>query len=175
MRLSFSNCHRTYFLISSSLRPTVLTQYPFAQKCLPQYRFLRLRCLSNILIAHLPFKKPTTSDTANLGGIDSITCTWSSWIFISRISSFFHSQSCFMISFTDFSIAPLRILNRYVGHHTIWYVHCQIACAHLLNLLIEYLLLMVRVTIFHLEEVFFLCTGKSTIYLHSKAGAHQEN
>ena len=173
MRLSFSNCHLTYFLISSSLRPTVLTQYPFAQKCLPQYRFLSLRCLSNILIAHLPFKKPTTSDTANFGGIDSITCMWSSWIFISRISSLFHSQSCCMISLTDFSTAPLRILNRYLGHHTIWYLHCQIACANLLKLLIEYLLLMVRVTILHLEEVFVLCKGKSLTYLHSKAGTHQ--
>ena len=190
MRLSFSNCHLTYFLISSSLRPTVLTQYPFAQKCLPQYRFLSLRCLSNILIAHLPFKKPTTSDTANFGGIDSITCMWSSWIFISRISSFFHfgrhyvtrlaklgptsktgglcfylksginpdllaelhgnmtkcmwsswtfisrissffhSHSCSMISFTDFSTAPFKILNRYLGHHTIWYLQSQTACAN---------------------------------------------
>ena len=173
MRLSFSNCHLTYFLISSSLRPTVLTQYPFAQKCLPQYRFLSLRCLSNILIAHLPFKKPTISDTANFGGIDNIKCMWSSWIFISRISSFFHSQSCCMISLTDFSTAPLRILNRYVGHHTIWYLHYQIACAHVLKLLIEYLLFMVRATILHLEEVFVLCKGKSPMYLHSKAGTHQ--
>jgi hypothetical protein len=157
MRLSFSNCHLTYFLISSSLRPTVLTQYPFAQKCLPQYRFLSLRCLSKILIAHLPFKKSTISDTANFGGIDITKCMWSSWIFISRISSFFHSHSYFMISLTDFSTAPLRILNRYLGHHTIWYLHCQIACANLLKLLIEYLLLMFRVTILHLEEVFVLC------------------
>jgi hypothetical protein len=62
-----------------------------------------------------------------------------------------------MISLTDFSTAPLRILNRYLGHHTIWYLHCQIACAHVLKLLIEYLLLIFRVTILHLEEVFFLC------------------
>ena len=173
MRLSFSNCHRTYLLISSSLRPTVLTQYPFAQTCLPQYRFLSVRYLSNILIAHLPFKKPTTSDTANFGGIDSITCMWSSWIFISRISSLFHSQSCCIISLTDFFTALLRILNRYLGHHTIWYLHCQIASAHVLKLLIEYFLLMVRVTILHFEEVSILCKGTSLTYLHSKAGTHQ--
>ena len=173
MRLTFTNCHFTYFIIIFSSRHKVLTHYPLAQKCLPQYRFLSSRCLSKTLIAHLPFKKPTISDTGNFGGIDMTKCMWSFWIFISRISSFFHSQSCFMISFTDFSIAPLRILNRYLGHHTIWYVHCQIACANLLKSLIEYLLLMFRATALHLNEVFFLCKCKPPTYLHSKAGTHQ--
>ena len=141
MRLSFSNCHFTYFRIFSSSRPTVLTQYPFAQKCLHQYRFLSSRCLSKILIGYLPFKKPTISDTANFGGIDMTKCMWSSWTFISKISSFLHLHSCFMISLTDFSTAPFKILNRYLGHHTIWYLHCQIACANFLKSLIEYLLL----------------------------------
>ena len=124
MRLSFSNCHLTYFRIFFSSRPTVLTQYPLAQKCLPQYRFLSSRCLSKILIAHFPFKKQIISDTANLGGIDMTTCTWSSRTFSSRISSFFHSHNWLMISFTDFCTAPFRILNRYLGHHRIWYLHC---------------------------------------------------
>ncbi len=90
MRLSFSNCHFTYFQIFSSSRPTVLTQYPLPQKCLPQYRLFSSRCLSKILIAHFPFKKPIISDTANFGGIDMTKCTCSSRTFISRISSFFH-------------------------------------------------------------------------------------
>src|SRR5210317_2278868 len=141
MRLSFSNCHLTYFRILSSSRPTVLTQYPLAQKCLPQYRFLSSRCLSKILIAHFPFKKPIASDTEYFGGIDMTRCTWSSTTLIARISSFFHSHSWIRISLTESCTPPLKILNRYFGHHTIWYLHCQIACANLLKSVIEYLLL----------------------------------
>ena len=141
MRLSFSNCHLTYFRIFPSSRPTVLTQYPLAQKCLPQYRFLSSRCLSKTLIAHLPFKNPIIPYTAYLGGIDMSKCTWSSCTFISITSSFFHSHNWVMISLTDFCTAPFKILYRYFGHHRIWYLHCQIACANLLKLLIEYLLL----------------------------------
>ena len=141
MRLSFSNCHFTYFRILSSSRPTVLTQYPLAQKCLPQYRFLSSRCLSKILMAHFHFMKPITSDTENFGGTDMTKCTWSSRTFISSISTFFHSHNWLMISLTDFCSAPFRILNRYFGHHTTWYLHCQIACANLLKSVIEYLLL----------------------------------
>ena len=141
MRLSFSNCHLTYFLIFSSSSPMVLTQYPFAQKCLPQYRLSNSRCLSKIFMAHLPFKKPVTSETDNFGGIDITRCTWSFWTFISRISSFFHSHSCFIISQTDFLTAPFRILNRYFGHQTMWYLQSQIACANFLKSFIEYLLL----------------------------------
>ena len=141
MRLSFSNCHLTYLRIFSSSRPTVLTQYPLAQKCRPQYRFLSSRCLSKILMAHFPFKKPIVSYTAYFGGIDRTKCTWSSTTFISRISSFFHSHSWLRISLTEFCTAPFRTLNRYFGHHTTWYLHCQIACANLLKSDIEYLLL----------------------------------
>jgi hypothetical protein len=132
MRLSFSNCHFTYLRIFSSSSTTVLTQYPLAQKCLPQYLFLSSRCL---------FRKPIVSDTANFGGTDMTKCTWSSRIFISKISSFFHSHNWVMISMTDFCTAPFKILNRYLGHHTIWYLHCHIACANLLKSLIGYLLL----------------------------------
>ena len=140
MRLSFSNRHFTYLRIFSSSSPTVLTQYPFAQKCLPQYLFLSSRCLSKILMAHFPFRNPTVSDTANYGGMERTKCTWSSWTLISIISRFFHSHNWVKISLTDFWTAPSKILNRYLGHHTIWYLHCQIACANLLKLLIEYLL-----------------------------------
>ncbi len=141
MRLSFSNCHFTYFRIFSSSSPTVLTQYPLAQKCLPHYRFFSYKCLSKILMAHFPFKKPIVSDTANFGGIDITKCTWSSRTFISKISSFFHSHNWLMISLTDFCTAPFRILNRYLEHQTIWYLQSQIACANFLKSLIEYLLL----------------------------------
>lgn len=62
MSLSFFNCQRTYFRICSSFKPTVLTQYPLAQKCLLQYRCFNSACRSNTLIALFPFKYLTTSD-----------------------------------------------------------------------------------------------------------------
>lgn len=70
MLLSLFSCHLTYFLICSSSSPTVLTQYTLAQKCRPQYRLFNSKCLSNILIALFPFKKPTTSEIECLGGTE---------------------------------------------------------------------------------------------------------
>ena len=168
MVLSFFNCHLTYFLICSSSRPIVLTQYPFAQKCLPQYLFFSSLCISNILIALFPFRKPTTSEMEYFGGNDSTKWIWSAWTLPSKISTFFHSQSCLIISRTDSPISPFRILNRYFGHQTIWYLHYQTACANLLKSFIEYLLLIFRATTLHLNEVFFFC--KSLTYPQSKAG-----
>ena len=133
MFLSFLRCHFTYFRIFSSLRPIVLTQYPFAQKCRPQYHFFRSKCLSNIFMAHFPFRNPITSDTEYLGGMERIRWTWSSCTFISKISSFFQPQSWVINSFTDSCTEPFRILNRYFGQKAMWYLHCHIACADLLN------------------------------------------
>jgi len=168
MVLSFFNCHLTYFLICSSSRPTELTQYPFAQKCLPQYRFFSSLCISNILMALFPFRKPTTSEIEYFGGNESTKWIWSAWTLPSNISTFLYSHNCLMISRTDFPTSPFKILKRYFGHQTIWYLHCQTACANLFKSFIEYLLLMFRVTNLHLNEVFFLC--KSPTYPHSKAG-----
>ena len=128
MRLSLCNCHFTYFRILSSSRPTVLTQYPLAQKCLPQYRFFNSRCRSKILMAHLPFKKPTVSETENFGGIDNIKCTWSSWMFNSTTSAPSRSVNDRMHFSTSDATGPDRIRYRYLGTHTMWYWQCQIAC-----------------------------------------------
>ena len=168
MVLSFFNCHLTYFLTRSSYRPIVLTQHFIAQKCLPQYLFFNSLCISKILIALLPFRKPTTSEIEYFGGNDSTKWIWSAWTLPSNISIFFHSLSYLIISRTDSPTSPFRILNRYFGHQTIWYLHCQMACANLLKSFIEYLLLMFRATTLHLNEVFFLC--KSPTYPQSKAG-----
>ncbi len=154
MSLSFFNCHRTYFLICSSFRPIVLTQYPLAQKCLPQYLFFNSGCLSNILMALFPFRNPTASETEYFGGIHNIKCTWSICTFPSTISRSLHSHNPFIVSLVDFPISPFRIRNRYWGHHTKWYLHSQTACANFLKLLIEYLLLIFRVTHLKLKEVF---------------------
>src|SRR4030042_3754020 len=154
MSLFFFNCQRTFFLICSSFRPTVLTQYPRAQKCLPQYRFFNSGCLSNILMALLPFRNPTASETECFGGIQSTRCTWSICTFPSIISKFLHSHNSLIVSLVDFPISPFNIRNRYWGHHTKWYLHSQIACANFLKSLIEYLLLIFRVTHPKLKEVF---------------------
>ena len=154
MSLSFFNCQRTYFRICSSFKPTVLTQYPLAQKCLPQYRRFNSGCRSNTLIALFPFKNPTTSETEYFGGIPKTKCTWSICTFFSSISNLCHPQSSLIVSSTDFPIASLKIQNRYFGHQTKWYLHSQIACAKFLKLLIEYLLLSFRVTHLKLREVF---------------------
>ena len=154
MRLSFSRCHLTYVRILSSSRPTVLTQYPFAQKCRPQYRFFRSKCLSNILMAHFPFRNPTTSDTECLGGTERTRWTWSSCTLISIISIFFHLHNWIKNSFTDSDTVPFSILNRYLGQKTTWYLHCHKACANFLNSLIEYLLFASRVTARDDKEVF---------------------
>ena len=45
----------------------ILTQYPPAQKCLPQYLRFSSKYASNILIALFPLKKPITSETKYLG------------------------------------------------------------------------------------------------------------
>jgi len=162
MSLSFFNCQRTYFLICSSSSPTVLTQYPFAQKCLPQYRFFNPTCLSNILIALLPFKNPTTSETEYFGGNDTTKWTWSCCTLPSRISIFFHSQSCLNISRTDFPISPFNILNLYFGHHTMWNLHSHTACANLLKSFISYLLLIIGSSTYTLRRYFLF--GKDNHY-----------
>ena len=116
MFLSLLICQVTYFFICSSSRPTVLTQYPFAQKCRPQYRFFRSKCRSNTFIALFPFRNPITSATEYFGGNDITKCTWSGWTFPASISILRHSHSCRMISRIDFAMSPFRILNRYFGN-----------------------------------------------------------
>ena len=169
MSRSFFSCHRTYFRICSSSRPTVLTQYPFAQKCRPQYRFFNWMCRSNILIALLPFRNPTTSDTEYLGEIDRTKWIWSICTLPSSISTFFHWHNCRIISRTDVPTSPQSTRNRYFGHHNTWYLHSQTACASLLKSDTEYLLSMFRVTHPHPKEVFLYHTSKSLTYTPSIA------
>ena len=169
MRLSFLRCHLTYFLTLSSSRPTVLTQYPLAQKCRPQYRFLSSKCMSNILMALFPFKKPTASDIEYLGGTDKTKWIWSVCTLPSIISIRFHSHNWRIISRTDFLSSPDNTLKRYFGHQTTWYLHSHTACANLLKLCIEYLLNLFRVTARHLRRYSFFSNTKSPTCKHSKA------
>jgi hypothetical protein len=77
-----------------------------------------------------------------------------------------------MISRTVRPSCPLRIRNRYFGHHTTWYLHSHTACANFLNRLIEYLLLIFRVPNPNLKEVFVF--RKSLTHPHSIAGTISE-
>jgi hypothetical protein len=154
MSLSFFNCHRMYFLICSSFRPAVLTQYSRVRECLPQYRFFSSGCLSKILMALLPFRNPTASETECFGGIRSTKCTWSICTFPSIISKSLHWLRSRIVSLTDFPVSPFRIRNRYFGHHAKLYLHSRTACADFLKSLIECLILIFRVTRLKLEEVF---------------------
>lgn len=170
MILSLFNYHLTYFLICSSSRATVLTQYLFAQKCLPRYLFFNSVCLSNILMALFPFKKPTTSDIEYFGGNDNAKWICSICTLHSNICTFLHSHSCLTISHSDLPTSPFSILNRCFGHPTIWYLHSHTACASLLQLFTEYLFLIFRATTLYLREVFIFDKFKSLPYPHSKAG-----
>lgn len=86
------------------------------------------------------------SETEYFGGIDNIRWIWSTWTLPFNISIRLHSHKCRIISRMDFPISPFRILNRYLGYHTSWYMHCHTACDHFLNCFNEYLLLISMVT-----------------------------
>jgi len=146
MILSLCNWHFKYFLIYSSSKPTVLTQYPFTQKWLSQYHLFSSKLISNIFMALLPFTKPTNSETEYFGGIDSARWIWSICATPTSISTRFHSRDCLIISRTDLPTSPFNILNRYLGHYTIWHLHSHAACANLLKSFIKYVLLMFRFT-----------------------------
>ena len=122
--------------------------------------------MSNIFMALFPFKNPTVSDIEYFGGIDSTRWIWSSCTFPYIISIPLHSVSCFIISRTDLPISPFSILNRYLGHHTTWYLHCHTACANFLNCFIEYLLQIFRVST---NPFSWRYSFLSLTYLHSIA------
>jgi hypothetical protein len=124
------------------------------------------------LMALLPFKNPTISDTDYFGGIDNTRWTWSFCTLPSNPSIFFHSHSCLIISRADLPTSPVKILNLYFGHHTKWYLQSYTACANLLNLPIEYLLFLLESPIYYIKEVFILYKLNPLPYLHCIAVTH---
>jgi hypothetical protein len=111
-------------------------------------------------------QKPMASESEYFGEIARARCIWANWTPLSKISTFRHSHRSHMISRSDVPISPVKMLNVYVGHHTTWYFHCLMACSNFLNFLIEYLLLILRVTILkNLMDVF--CSRKALTCLHS--------
>ena len=73
---SSSSCSLMYLRIVSSSNPTVLTQYPLAQKCNPDTRFLpnTVRWINTAL---LPFKNPITNAILYFGATLKHIWMWS--------------------------------------------------------------------------------------------------
>jgi hypothetical protein len=122
---------------------------------------------TKILIALFPFMKPTASESEYFGGTERTKWIWSTWMLPSRISIFFHSHSCRIMSRMERPISPRKILNRYFGHQTTWYLHSHTACDNLLNRFTEYLLFTLRVPYPYLKGGIFFCN--SLWIPHSKA------
>ena len=124
-----------------------------------------MMCIEN-LDSTFALQNAMASEIGYFGGIARRRWIWPIWTFPSKISLVRHSQSRHIISRSDLPISPLKILNRYFVHHATWYLYCQMACARFLNCFIEYLLLILRVTILkNLMEVFFF--RKTLPYPHS--------
>ena len=154
MFLSLFKCHFIYCLVCSSSSPTVLTQYPFAQKCLSRCRFFIPTYLSKIFIALLPFRNPTTSEIEYFGGNNNTGWIWSFCTLPSNIFIFFHSHNSLIISRTDLPTSPFKTSKRNFWHYTIWYL--PIACANLLKSFITYLLLIIGSPSYILRRYFLL-------------------
>ena len=73
--LSCSSWFSMYFLIISSVIPTVLTKYPLAQNLLPQYTFINSGYLLNKWVALSPLSHFKTCEMEYLGGTDRYRCT----------------------------------------------------------------------------------------------------
>src|SRR5215469_16474052 len=112
-----------YSRITVSFRPTVDTMYPRAQKCCPTKFCLRSPYTRARWIALLPLMYPTTSDTAYLGGIEIIMCTWSDIRWPSSIRLCFRSASCRNSSPKCCRSPRYSVLRRHLGMTITWYLH----------------------------------------------------
>ena len=131
---SSSNCcfsvfswSRMYFLTAASSYPTVLTQYPRAQKCIPVTRWY-LKTTRWILTALLPFKNPITNAMLNFGGTLKHMWIWSGIKRPSNNSTPFCRHNCLSISPTRLLDLPYSLFLRYLGTKTTWYLHSHRTC-----------------------------------------------
>jgi hypothetical protein len=124
---SRSSCSRMYLRTAFSSRPTVLTQYPVAQKCNPDIRrsWSNSRC---ILTALFPLRNPTANATLYFGGMLKHKCTWSSIACPSSKSIFFCSHSSRKIRPTFLRRSPNITFLRYFGIQITWYLHSHRTC-----------------------------------------------
>jgi hypothetical protein len=124
---SIFSCSRIYLRMVSSSRPTVLTQYPRAQKCIPVNR----RCPISfrwINTALLPFKKPITKAMLNLGGTLKHIWTWSGIKWPSKTSRPRCRHRSRSTSPTRFRNLPYKAFLRYFGTITMWNLQSHRTC-----------------------------------------------
>ena len=114
-------CSRYSRIISLVSSPAVTQKYPRAQKCLPQYRFLRWGNSWRIIWELRPLIRRIISEGEMLGGADTNMCTWSllitprriwisNWVHVWRISSRIRRPT-----------SPVSTWYRYFVTHTKWY------------------------------------------------------
>ena len=116
-----------YLRMVSSSKPTVLTQYPLAQKCKPDTRF----CFNNvrwISTALLPFRKPITKAMLYFGGTLRHMWIWSGIKCPSISSTPRCRHNSRIISPTRLRNFPYSFFWRYLGTNTIWYLQSHLTC-----------------------------------------------
>ena len=122
--------------MSSASTPTVSTQYPLAQKWLPQYGLSRsYGNLLNNLSAVRPLTTPISFDIDTFGGTFTNKCTWSGWTFNSTTWHRNWLQNTSILLCTSWPITPFNTRYRYFGTHIMWYWQCHSTCVNFWNLL----------------------------------------
>src|SRR5579863_658429 len=115
-----------YSRTASPFLPTVDTKYPRAQKCCPtKFRF-RSPYTRARWIALFPLMYPITCDTAYLGGIAIIMCTWSGSRCPSSLRLSFCSASRRNISPQYRRNSAYSTFRRHLGMNTTWYLHSHL-------------------------------------------------
>jgi len=111
----------------SSSKPTVLTQYPLAQKCRPVTRFWRniFRWISTAL---LPFKNPISNAMLYLGGTLRHMWMWSGIKCPSINSTPRCRHKSRNISPTRTRNLPYSFFCRNLGTNTTWYLQSHRKC-----------------------------------------------
>jgi hypothetical protein len=102
-------------------KPTILTQYPLAQKCSPVKLRVRPRYSRCMRMAAFPFNRPTAFATLYLGGMLRHKCTWSGIACPSTNSIPICSQSARRILPMSLRSVPKIAFCRYCGTMMMWY------------------------------------------------------
>jgi hypothetical protein len=109
----------------ASSKPTVLTQYPLAQKCSPDTRF-SFSTLRWIKTALLPFRNPITKAMLYFGGTLIHIWIWSGIKCPSKRSTPRWRHKSLSISPTRFLNLPYNFFLRNFGTNTIWYLQSHL-------------------------------------------------
>lgn len=126
------SCSRMYLRMVSSSNPTVLTQYPLAQKCRPVARLFR-RILRWIQTALFPFRNPITNAMLNFGGTLKHMWIWSGIKCPSSNSTPLCRDKSRNISPTRRRNFPYNSFLRYFGTITTWYLQSHRTCDKLVQ------------------------------------------